>query len=186
MTLANVPTRFAGAASSRWKWLAAVALAIAAASSQAFEASVLQPAFTVVVPSLPALALAPPAADSAPAPSLRLVGGDGTTTLAISVDDARRAITPRECAGSFLRTLVARPGMPPRDSIYRAPLNEAVFLVIYILGDEPASVLHAHLLSSAESTHCVEAHFTRASRVGEDEDAWRRTFSGASIVEGIR
>ena len=186
MTLANVPTPCASAASSRWKWLAVAALAIATAPAQAFEASVSQPAFTVVVPSLPALAVAAPAADSSSAPSVRLVGSDGTTTLAISVDDAKRSITPRECAGSFLRALVARPGMPPRDSIYRAPLNEAVFLVIYILGDEPASVLHAHLLSSAASTHCIEAHFTRALLAGEDEDAWRRTFSGASIVEGIR
>lgn len=177
-----------------WRWrrslLAFATWAGFASPGQAFEASVLQPAFTVVVPALPSIPMAAPARPSGASASTRLVGGDGRLDLTISTDDAHRPITPRECAGSFLRMLVARPGMPPRDSVYRAPLNEALFLVIYILDGEPKPkperTLHAHLLSTAASTHCVEAHFARAMQPGEEEDAWRRSFTGASIVEGGR
>jgi len=36
------------------------------------------------------------------------------------------------------------------------------------------------------STQCVDAHFSRAKRAGEDEDDWRQSFLGSSIVERAR
>lgn len=65
-------------------------------------------------------------------------------------------------------------------------MNERTFLVLYLLDGQKGQVLHAHLLSAAASTHCIEAHFSRAKRAGEDEDDWRRSFAGSSIVERAR
>jgi hypothetical protein len=76
--------------------------------------------------------------------------------------------------------------MPDRDSIYRAPLDENTFLVLYILGEARNRQLHAHLLAAASTTHCIEAHISRALREGEDEDNWRRSFDGARIRDAQR
>ncbi len=140
---------------------AAFALAFMAAAwpAAAFEQRVADPGFTVVVPQLP-----------------QSVRAD------VSAVPAGRDVITRVCAGQFIRTLVRRPGMPDRDSIYRAPLDADNFLVLYRLGDEGARTLHAHLLAAARGTHCVEAHFERPLAPGEDEDDWRRSFTGARIV----
>ena len=74
--------------------------------------------------------------------------------------------------------------MPDRDSIYRAPLDASTFLVLYIFEQRGKKVLHAHLLSAAAGTHCIEAHFSRDEVLGEDEDKWRTTFDDARIREG--
>jgi hypothetical protein len=167
------------------KFLLIAGLCGAHALACAFDASIDEPGFTISVPALPAIALAEPRA--APAQATRqLTGGDGTYSIALAIQRADKAISTRECAGSFLRALVARPGMPARDSIYRAPLNERTFLVIYLLDAQGVQTLHAHLLASAASTHCIEAHFSRAKRTGEDDDDWRKSFAGASIVERNR
>jgi hypothetical protein len=101
--------------------------------------------------------------------------------VSIVVTTAGTEVSPRTCAGSLLRTLVARPGMPDRDSIYRAPLDQDTFLVLYILGSPPARRLHAHLLSSASAKHCVEFHASRPERPGEDVDEWRKSFIGSRV-----
>lgn len=87
----------------------------------------------------------------------------------------------RLCAGAFLRTLVRQPGMPDRDSIYRAPLDADTFLVLYILQADGRRTLHGHLLAAAAGTHCIDAHFSRPMAPGEDEDTWRAGFAGAAI-----
>jgi len=144
----------------------------------AFDASVTDPDFTIRVPALPAIPLA---AQAAPARASKLLAGsDGTHAVAVVIEPASKDIGTRECAGTFLRALVQRPGMPSRDNIYRAPLNERTFLVIYILDGKPKQVLHAHLLAAA-SAHCVDAHFSRDLRSGEDTDDWRKAFAGAAI-----
>jgi hypothetical protein len=74
--------------------------------------------------------------------------------------------------------------MPDRDNIYRAPLDASTFLVLYVFEQQSKKVFHAHLLSAAAGTHCIEAHFTRDAAVGEDEDKWRTTFTDARIREG--
>lgn len=154
------------------------------APAAAFEASFPEPGFTLSVPALPAIALTEQAASARAA--RQFAGGDGTYAVALSVEPAHRSITTRECAGSLLRTLSARPGMPARDNIYRAPLNERTFLVIYVLNGQAGPVLHAHLLASAASSHCIEAHFSRAKRAGEDEEDWRKSFLDSNVVERAR
>lgn len=140
---------------------AVLALASVAAAwpAAAFEQRVDDPGFTVVVPLLP-----------------QSVRAD------VHAAPAARGVITRLCAGEFLRALVKRPGIPDRDSIYRAPLDAGTFLVLYRLGDGGTRTLHAHLLAAARGTHCVEAHFERPLGPGEDEDDWRRSFAGARIV----
>ena len=159
--------------------LATAVLLSAPALAAAFDASVTDPDLTISVPALPAIALAPQPAPQA-RPAKLLSGSDGTHAVAVAIEPAAREISTRECAGSFLRTLVQRAGMPSRDNIYRAPLNERTFLVVYILDNKPKQVLHAHLLAAA-SAHCVDAHFSRDLRSGEDTDDWRKAFAGAAI-----
>lgn len=156
------------------------ALLTSGAGAGAFELVVNGPDFTIVVPRLPAIALQPLKAPAPPG-AQTLSGGDGTYEISLLVAPAERETSTRACAGAFLRALTARPGMPARDNIYRAALDAETFLVLYILATPKPERLHAHLLSSANATHCVELHVSRAMRDGEDEDAWRRSFQGSHI-----
>lgn len=154
-------------------------------SAHAFEQKVSDPDFTVTVPNLPSIRLETQAAPD-PDVSSAMSGDDGTYKISLVVTRADRGATAQSCAGVFLRALVARPGMPDRDGIYRAALDQNTFLVLYILGTRGGQQLHAHLLSSASATHCIEAHFSRARHAGEHEDDWRKSFSGSHIQQGHR
>jgi hypothetical protein len=161
--------------------IVATALMAAHGLVAAFEAKVTDPAFTITVPALPNISLQQqaPASDSSP----RLVGDDGTHKVAVIVSTMSKSVSARECAGSGLRSILSRPGMPNRDSIYRAPLSANTFLVLYVVTEGTQPVLHAHLLAAASGTHCTEVHFSRLQRAGEDIDDWRKTFAGARIEE---
>ena len=154
-------------------------LAVSAGAS-AFELKAASPDFTISVPNLPAIRLDAQATAN-PDISSEMAGEDGTYKFTLLVTKVPKETTTRICAGSFLRSLVARRGMPDKDNIYRAPLDENTFLVLYILGEGGRRQLHAHLLSAASTTHCIEAHISRGLRDGEDEDSWRGSFSGARI-----
>ena len=144
-----------------------------------FEAKVTEPAFTISVPSLPNIPLRQQAQAAPSAP--RLIGGDGTYEVTVVLTAMAKPVSARECAGSGLRSILARPGLPSRDSIYRAPLSASTFLVIYVAPGGVQPVLHAHLLAAPAGTHCTEVHFSRQERPGEDADGWRRTFADARI-----
>ena len=156
---------------------ALLTLPVAAAS---FELSATGPEFTVTVPGLPDVRLVPQAVAALTVVRL-LAGSDGVHQVSIVVTTTRAEVSPRTCAASLLRALVARPGMPDRDSIYRAPLDQDTFLVLYILGSSSPRQFHAHLLSSASAKHCVEFHVSRPERPGEDVDEWRKTFVGSRV-----
>lgn len=161
--------------------IAATALVGVHGSVRAFEAKVTEPAFTITVPALPQIALQKqePATESSP----RLVGDDGTHKVAIILITMPKPVSARECAGTGLRSILSRPGMPNRDSIYRAPLSASTFLVIYVVASGAQPILHAHLLAAPTGTHCTEVHFSRPQRPGEDVDDWRKAFTGARIDE---
>ena len=184
--LAAAQARAGLAAAQARAGLVALACVLAAwhAPAAAFQADLSDPALHIEVPGLPALALSLALArtePAGPAAAARLVGDDGTYAVEVLATPSAQAANTRTCAGQFIRSLVQRPGMPARDNIYRAPLNAQTFLVLYILRDNGQQVLHAHLLAAAPGTHCVEAHFNRRLRAGEDEDDWRRQFDGARI-----
>ena len=151
----------------------------------AFEQKVASPEFTVTVPNVPSIRLQPQAASGSNV-SIAMAGEDGTYAIDLQVTRSEQETTTRACASSFLRALLARPGMPDRDSIYRAALDPSTFLVLYILDVQGRSRLHAHLLSSASATHCIEVHFSRSRRDGEDEDDWRKSFAGSHIEDARR
>lgn len=163
----------------------AAGLLAPAVSARAFDFRSTQPAFAVRVPGVPAVAASIEAAPGPGAPE-QASGTDGRYRVEVITSKAdKRAITTRECAGRALRGLVSRPGMPNRDSIYRAPLDAQTFLVIYeIASDGATRELHAHLLAAVGGTHCVEAHISRPASEGEDEDDWRSTFRDARIEDG--
>lgn len=156
----------------------AALLAAACGGAGAFDLTVREPAFTLSVPDLPDFRLEPAAAEGA---DRLLAGRDGALQATVALTRAAAEASTRLCAGGFLRALVARKGMPDRDSIYRAPLNETTFVVLYLLGDEPERSVHAHVLAAVGGSHCAEAHFWRPLTDGEDIDAWRQRFMRASV-----
>ena len=159
----------------------ATALVAAHGLVAAFEAKVTEPAFTITVPALPDIALQQQTA-AAPSSS-RLVGDDGTYKVSVDLTTTPKPVSARECAGSGLRAILSRPGLPSRDNIYRAPLSASTFLVIYLVSAGAQPVLHAHLLAAPGGTHCTEVHIYRAQRPGEDVDGWRQMFSNARIED---
>lgn len=160
-----------------------VCVGACAASMQAAALEVALPEYAVVitVPSVPAIALQtqPPSASRAAA--LRLAGADAGYRLDVALFDQGKATSARECAGVRLRAIVAQPGMPNRDSVYRAALTVSTFLVIYATERAGLRELHAHLIGVAGATHCAEAHVSRAARPSEDDDDWRLAFTNARI-----
>jgi len=165
--------------------LAMASLFAACGNASAFELKAQNPDFTVTVPNLPSVGLKAQATSDSNVSSA-MAGADGTYKITLLVTKAEREATTRTCAGTFLRSLVARPETPDRDNIYRTALDENTFLVLYILVEQGGQQLHAHLLSSANGTHCVEMHFSRARRGGEDEDGWRQSFAGSHVQETRR
>jgi len=163
--------------------LAMVSVLAFSTETGAFELKAANPEFTVTVPNLPAIRLEKRSPSTNMDASTEMFGEDSIYRISLVVTKAAKQTSTRECAGAFLRSLVARPGMPDRDSIYRAPLDANTFLVLYILGEPGRRQLHAHLLSSANASHCIEAHVSRELREGEDEDGWRRSFTGARIQD---
>lgn len=150
------------------------------APALAFEQQLAEPAMVVSVPRLPQVALGQGRV-SADGRARTWAGRNGALEVDIQATAAPAAGSTRLCAGAFLRELVRRPGMPERDSIYRAPLDVDNFLVLYLLDDTGGRRLHAHLLAAVAGSHCVDAHFSRPVGEGEDVDEWRQRFGGAAI-----
>ncbi len=165
----------------RIPYLVVASLAVAPGIASSFELILSEPELNLSVPGVPAATLHEEAASS---PSLKrsLTGSASNFTIDVELLPQLTRVSPRVCAGILVRSLVAQPGMPNRDSIYRAPLNESTFLVIYTLGEGQAQKLHAHVISAAGTTHCANAHFSRQATPGEDIDDWRTTFTSATVV----
>jgi hypothetical protein len=162
--------------------IASVSLLASALPVCAFEQAFAVPSFVVVVPRLPNIAVGAPSSSQG-GNVLTAQGQDTTYVVEISATASASASSTRACVGASLRELVARPNMPDRDNIYRAPFDSNTFLVLYILELGGKRLLHAHLLSAAGGTHCIDAHFSRSLLTGEDVDAWRTIFTGATIRE---
>jgi hypothetical protein len=165
--------------------LAAGSMLAQASPAYAFEQAFGAPAFVVSVPHLPNISVGAPSA-SAGGGVLTARGQDPTYVVEIRATASSSASSTRACAGASLRELAARPNMPDRDSIYRAPFDSNTFLVLYISETAGMKLLHAHLLSAAGGTHCIDAHFSRKLLAGDDVDNWRTTFTGARVREGPR
>jgi hypothetical protein len=151
----------------------------------AFELAFEVPPFVVSVPRLPSISVGAPNASQG-GNVLTVRGQDTTYIVEITATASGNASSTRTCAGAAVRELLGRPNMPDRDNVYRVPFDSNTFLVLYLLELGGTRLLHAHLLSAAGGTHCVDAHFSRSLLAGEDVDSWRTTFSGATVREASR
>lgn len=164
-----------------FRFILVAAALIAHAAASAFDLRLPDPRLSLSVPDVPAIPLREQPA--APADGQRLlVGSDATYSVQLALHRQPEAVSPRACAAVLLRALVAQPGMPTRENVYRAPLDADTFLVIYALGDKAQMQLHAHILSAAGAMHCADTHFARKAAPGEDIDQWRKTFSTARVA----
>lgn len=162
--------------------LAMACLSAMYGSADALELKAENPDFTVNVPNIPSVHLERQTTSNSSV-STAMAGTDGIYKITLLATKAEKEITTRECAGSFLKSLLARPGMPDRDNIYRTALDENTFLVLYVLVEQGEQQLHAHLLSSANATHCIEMHLSRARVENEDQDSWRQSFAGSHVQD---
>jgi len=148
-----------------------------------FVYEVASPKFKVTIPGVPQLKMEihPKHASQ---PHLRYLGADGDFTVSVFTPVAAAGMTPLECAAATVRTLAARPGVPPAEDVYKARLNGTTFIAAYTAPFGGTVQLHAHLLSAAGGTHCVEVHTTRTMLMEEEIAPWLNVLQKASIEPG--
>lgn len=169
----------------RAKLCVVAALFAATGSAGAFELQLSDPALSLSVPGIPAIRLQEqtPSVEG----SRRLLAGrDSLYTVEVELSRQANEMSPRTCAGLLLRALLSQPGVPSRDNVYRAPLDAGTFLVIYASAEGQQVKLHAHVISSAGTSHCANAHFVREAKAGEDIDEWRTSFTSARVLTSAR
>jgi hypothetical protein len=162
--------------------LLALVLLLASAASRAdgFAFRVAEPGFRVSIPGLPQIEMQAHAADAAQ-PHLRFLGSDGFFTVAIFTPAANAGIKPVECAVAALRSLAARPGVPPLPQIYRAQVDPNTYMALYATRLGVAATLHAHFFSAAGGTHCVEVNVSMVSTSEEDLKLWQANMEKGRI-----
>jgi hypothetical protein len=163
--------------------LLVVALMLASAGARGgdFVVEVDAPKFRVTLPDILRMKLeAHPL--HASKPHLRLLGTEGPYTVSVMTPTADAGMSALECASATLGSIVQRPGVPPRDQIYKVRLNERTFAAIYSSPLPSSMQLNAHLMSAAGGTHCVEVHASRVSTSSEDVDGWFKAFEKADIA----
>lgn len=158
---------------------------VSTAPAAALEWRVTTPAVQVSVPGLPEVALSSVRRVD-PSAAAHWQGRDAGLDVDVALPEAPAEATPRSCARQVLGTVLAQPGMPARDNVYRAPLDPTTFLVIYRIETSQPVRLHAHLISSADERHCLAMQLQRDARDGEDDDDWRQAFRGAHIEPATR
>ena len=163
-------------------WLVAALILFPSFSCHAegFAFEVASPKFKVSIPGLPQLKmdLHPRHASQ---PHLRFLGAEGPYTVAVFTPDAAAGMSPLECAGATVKALAARPDVPPPSEVYKSRLNDKTYVALYGVQIATGARLHAHLMSAAEGTHCIEIHVTLISMDEEELDAWAAAFAKARI-----
>lgn len=155
-------------------------LASAHARAQAFVFEVNAPDFTVTIPGVPRMSMKPhPMQDTHP--HLRYMGADGPYTVSIITPSAERGMSALHCASATVRSLASRPNVAPSDQLYKARLDDNTFVVIYATEIPGLLQLHAHLLSAAAGTHCVEVHVSKIATSVDDVAPWFNGFREARI-----
>jgi len=139
------------------------------------------PKFRVTLPGIPPMKMATHPLNASQ-PHLRYLGSDGPYTVSVITPTAAAGMSALECASATVRTMAARPGVPPSAEMYKARLDDNTYVAIYAAEIEGIVQLHAHVLSAAGGTHCVEVHASRMSASPEDLEPWVKGFDGARIV----
>lgn len=148
--------------------------------AQGFDFEVASPKIRISIPGLPQLkmGLHP---ENASRPHLRFLGAEGPYTVAVFTPAAAAGMTPLECAGAIVKALAARPDVPPPSEVHKARLNDKTYIAIYGVQIATGARLHAHLMSAAGGTHCIEVHATLISVEEEELDTWVAAFQKARI-----
>lgn len=144
----------------------------------AFEMS--DPRFRVVIPSLPAISMAVHPSHASK-PHLRYLGANGPYTVSILAPTADAGMTARDCAVSEFKKLESVPGIPPPDKVYKAKIDDNTFVAIYAMPMEGTMTLHAHLISAAGGTHCIQVHASKTTRSKDDMEPWWKAFGNAKF-----
>jgi len=145
-----------------------------------FAFAVAAPKFKVSIPGIPAMKMETHPLHASQ-PHLRYLGAEGIYSVSVITPAAAAGMSPLECASATVRSMAARPGMPPPAEIYKTRLDERTFAAIYAIPVPGAVQLNAHLLSAAGGTHCIEVHAIKLSDSPEDVDPWFKGFSRARI-----
>jgi hypothetical protein len=159
---------------------AAVTLASPAAGAQAFTFEATAPDFAVTIPGVPPISMEPHPMQGAH-PHLRYMGAKGPYTVSIITPSAERGMSALQCAGATVRSLAARPNVPPSDQFYKARLDDNTFVAIYAAQMPGFLQLHAHLLSAAGGAHCVEVHVSKIATSTDEVAPWFGGFGEARI-----
>ena len=141
---------------------------------------VTSPSITITVPNVPQMKMEPHPLNKTQ-PHLRLMGFEGPYTVSVLTPTADPGMTPSDCAGSIIASLSQRPGAPQQSQIYKARINDRTFLAIYALPAPKAVQLHAHLVSAAGGTHCVDVHVSKISTSQDDLKPWFKNWEKANI-----
>ena len=157
---------------------ALLASPLSRAADFAFE--VASPKFKVSIPGLPQMKMEPHPLHAAQ-PHLRFLGSQGPYTVQVATPAAAAGMSALECAGATLRAMAARPGLPPSSEMYKAKLDDHTFVAMYTAPVGGVVQLHAHLLSAAGGTHCIEVHASKMSDSADDVDTWLKAFDQARI-----
>lgn len=145
-----------------------------------FVYEVASPRFKLIIPGAPQLKMEVHPRN-ATQPHLRYLGADGDFTVSVFTPTAASGMTPLECAAATVRALTGRPGVPPPADVYKARLNATTFIAAYTVPHGGTVQLHAHLLSAAGGTHCIEVHTTRTMLEEGEIAFWLTTLQKASI-----
>ena len=148
--------------------------------AEGFAFEVASPKFKVAIPGIPQMKMEVHPGNAS-RPQLRFLGSEDPYTVAVFTPAAVAGMTPLECASAISRSLAARPGTPPSSQIIKARLDDSTFVAIYAAPLGGGVQLHAHLLSGAGGTHCVEVHATRVSIDEDDLSSWITDLEKASI-----
>lgn len=164
----------------RTLFLAVLLLASAGAKAEVLVFEVAAPKFKVTLPNVPRMAMDVHPMN-AERPHLRLLGTEGPYTVSVMTPTAQAGMSALECASATLGSIAQRPGVPPREQIYKVRLNERTFAAIYVSPLPQGAQLNAHLMSAVGGTHCIEVQASKVSTSPEELDAWIEAFDKANI-----
>jgi hypothetical protein len=156
-------------------------LAAHAAAAQDFVFEVDAPKFKVTLPGIPPMKLEKHPLN-AEQPHLRFLGSEGPYTVSVVTPKAAAGRTPLECASATVRTMAARPNVPPAAQVLKTRINARTYAAMYATHVGAAVQLNAHFLSAAGGTHCIEVHASKMSTSADDVDPWFKAFDKADIA----
>jgi len=151
------------------------------AHAEGFEFEMEDPDIRIVVPDLPEMSM-----ETHPMHEkyshLRYQGTAQPFILSVMTPTADADMTPEECMNSSASSYVERYELGKDEyAIYK--LNESTFLLEYLTSTSGVDQIHAHLLSAAAGTHCVDVHISRLGSNDINIRDMHSRFGGAVISE---